>query len=289
MRRTASQRSNGRRSAQVAFQTASSGIVTRRLEGKVAIVTGGDQGIGRAIALRLAAEGADIAFCYRTNQAGGEEVVRAIAGNAERAGTDRKALALQADLSDINQVRAFVEEVFDHFGTADILVNNAGLERRADFWDVSEQDYDLVLNVNLKGVFFLTQAVVRRWMTAKHAGKIINISSVHEELPFPHFASYCASKGGLKMLTRDLSVELAPFGITVNNIAPGAIETPINKALLNDPAKLNPLLENIPLKRLGTPEDVAGVAAFLASPDADYITGTTIFVDGGLLWSYEEQ
>ncbi|MGZ4821497.1 MAG: SDR family NAD(P)-dependent oxidoreductase [Terriglobales bacterium] len=274
----------------MATQAVSSGIVTRRLEGKVAIVTGGDQGIGRAIALRLAAEGAHIAFCYRTNQEGAEEVVRAITGDAERAGTtDRKALALQADVSDITQVRTFIKEVFDHFGTADVLVNNAGLERRADFWDVSEQDYDLVLNVNLKGVFFLTQAVVRRWMTAKHAGKIINISSVHEELPFPHYASYCASKGGLKMLTRDLSIELAPFGITVNNIAPGAIETPINKALLNDPAKLNPLLENIPLKRLGTPEDVAGVAAFLASPDAEYITGTTIFVDGGLLWSYEEQ
>ena len=185
--------------------------------------------------------------------------------------------------------RSFISTVFERFGTADILVNNAGLERRADFWDVTEQDYDLVLNVNLKGVFFTTQTVVRHWLAAKQHGKIINISSVHEELPFPHFASYCASKGGLKMLMRDLAIELAPYGITINNIAPGAIETPINKALLNDPAKLNPLLENIPLKRLGTPDDVAGVAAFLASADADYITGTTMFVDGGLLWSYEEQ
>jgi glucose 1-dehydrogenase len=146
-----------------------------------------------------------------------------------------------------------------------------------------------VLDVNLKGVFFTTQEVVQRWIAAKCRGKIINISSVHEELPFPHFASYCASKGGLKMLMRDLAIELAPFGIIVNNIAPGAIETPINKALLNDPSKLNPLLANIPLKRLGTAGGVAGVAAFLASSDADYITGTTVFVDGGLLWSYEEQ
>src|SRR5207237_8609021 len=114
-------------------------------------------------------------------------------------------------------------------------------------------------------------------------------SSVHEELPFPHFAAYCASKGGLKMLARNLAVDLASFGITENNIAPGAIETPINKALLNDPAKLQPLLDNIPLKRLGTPEDVAGAVAFLASADADYITGSTVFVDGGLLWAYEEQ
>ena len=273
----------------MATQTAISRVGRNRLDGKVAIITGGDQGIGRGIALRLAAEGADIAFCYRANRSGAEEVVASITGQAAGENTGRRALALQADLSDTAQVQNFVASVFERFGTADILVNNAGLERRADFWDVTEQDYDLVLDVNLKGVFFTTQAAVRHWITAKAPGKIINISSVHEELPFPHFASYCASKGGLKMLTRDLAIELAPYGITINNIAPGAIETPINKALLNDPAKLKPLLENIPLNRLGTADDVAGVAAFLASADADYITGTTVFVDGGLLWSYEEQ
>jgi glucose 1-dehydrogenase len=126
-------------------------------------------------------------------------------------------------------------------------------------------------------------------MQAKVGGKIINLSSVHEELPFPHFATYCASKGGVKMLTRDLSIELAPLGITINSIAPGAIETPINKALLNDPPKLKALLENIPLKRLGEPSDVASVAVFLASDESSYMTGTTVFIDGGLLWNYQEQ
>lgn len=273
----------------MATQTAISTIGGNRLEGKVAMITGGDQGIGRAIALRLADEGADIAFCYRVNRSGAKETVATIRERAAAAGVQRRVLALQADVTHTVEVGNFVTDVFDSFGRADILVNNAGLERRADFWDVTEQEYDLVLNVNLKGVFFTTQAAVRLWLAAKQRGKIINISSVHEELPFPHFASYCASKGGLKMLARDLAIELAPHGITVNNIAPGVIETPINKALLNNPAKLQPLLENIPLNRLGTPDDVAGVAAFLASGDADYITGTTVFVDGGLIWSYEEQ
>src|SRR5436853_5116056 len=145
------------------------------------------------------------------------------------------------------------------------------------------------MDVNLKGVFFITQAFVKNRMAAKSGGKIINISSVHEDLPFPHFASYCASKGGMKMLMRNLSIELAPLGITINNIAPGAIETPINTKLLNDPKKLNAVLENIPLRRLGKPEDVASMAAFLASSESDYATGTTFFVDGGLTWNYQEQ
>jgi len=273
----------------MASQTAISTIKRNSLEGKVAIITGGDQGIGRAIALRLAAEGADIAFCYHTHRSAAEEVVASITRIADGAGIERKVLALQADISRTAEIQNFVTNAFERFGTAAILVNNAGLERRADFWDVTEQDYDLVLNTDLKGIFFTTQAVVRHWLAEKQRGTIINISSVHEELPFPHFAPYCVSKGGLKMLARDLAVELAPYGITINNVAPGAIETPINRALLNDPAKLKPLLENIPLKRLGKPDDVAGVVAFLASADADYITGTTVFVDGGLLWSYEEQ
>jgi glucose 1-dehydrogenase len=257
--------------------------VDKRLAGKSALVTGGDQGIGHGIALRLAQEGADVAIGFRSNQQGADETVAALRAEGV------KAVAIQGDLGKIEDDLGLVKKSVEQLGKLDILVNNAGLERRADFWDVTEKDFDLVLNVNLKGVFFTTQAFVRHLRDAKRGGKIINISSVHEELPFPHFASYCASKGALKMLARNLAIELAPLGITINNIAPGAIETPINTALLNDPKKLNELLENIPLRRLGKPEDVSGMAAFLASKDADYVTGTTFFVDGGLLWNYQEQ
>ena len=141
----------------------------------------------------------------------------------------------------------------------------------------------------MSGALFTTQAFARHCRDAKKGGKVINNSSVHEELPFPHFTAYCMAKGGLKMMMRNIAIELAPLGITVNNVAPGAIETPINAKLLSDPKLLNPLLENIPLKRLGKPMDVANVVAFLASSEADYITGTTVFVDGGLLWNYSEQ
>ena len=257
--------------------------MSNRLEGKVAAVTGGDQGIGRAIAERLAGEGADVAICYRKNRKGADEVVEAITA------TKRRAAAFQADIGKVSDGQRFIAEAVASLGKVDILVNNAGLEKRADFWDVTEEDFDAVLNVNLKGMFFTTQAVVRHLRQSGRAGKIINISSVHEELPFPHFASYCASKGGIKMLTRNLAIELAPSKITINSIAPGAIETPINTKLLNDPTKLKELLGNIPLGRLGTPEDVAGLAVFLASRESDYVTGSTFFVDGGLLWNYQEQ
>jgi glucose 1-dehydrogenase len=257
--------------------------VSKRLEGKVAAITGGNQGIGLGIAQRFVQEGAAVAICYRADTASAERVAESL-----RAGGG-KAIAIQADVSKIADGQRFISETVSRLGALDILVNNAGVEKRADFWDVTEADYDFVLDVNLKGLFFVTQAMVRYLMQAKRPGKIINISSVHEELPFPHFSSYCASKGGLKMLTRNLSIELAPLNITINNIAPGAIETPINKNLLNDRVKLKSLLENIPLRRLGKPEDVASVAAFLASDESSYVTGTTFVVDGGLTWNYEEQ
>lgn len=254
-----------------------------KLEGKSALVTGSSQGIGEAVAIRLAQEGADVIVNYHTHPEEAEQVAQKIRA------LGRRTVALQADLSNLREVQALLQQSIQALGKLDLLVNNAGVEKHADFWDVTEADYDLVMNVNLKGVFFVTQGFVRHLRDTKRAGKVINMSSVHEELPFPHFAPYCMSKGGMRMMTRDLAIELAPYGITINSIAPGAIETPINTKLLHDPAKLNALLGNIPLKRLGKPQDVAGVAAFLASPDADYLTGTTVFVDGGLLWNYSEQ
>jgi glucose 1-dehydrogenase len=259
-----------------------------KFQGKVALVTGSSQGIGQAIAIRLAEEGASIVINYRSHPEGAQDTLTKIHSVGGRCHAV-DGFTVQADTGHVADVQRMVADSVAHFGKVDILVNNAGVEKKADFWDVTEADYDAVMNVNLKGIFFAIQAFVKHLMEHNSPGKVINISSVHEELPFPHFAAYCASKGGLKMLTRNLSVELAPLGITINNVAPGAIETPINTKLLNDPQKLSALLQNIPLRRLGQPKDVASIVAFLASSESDYVTGTTFFVDGGLLWNYQEQ
>jgi glucose 1-dehydrogenase len=254
-----------------------------RLSGKTALVTGSDQGIGQAIALRLAEEGADVVVNFRNNRDGAESTRVQI----EKLG--RRTASIQADVGQVADARRLVEEAVAALGGLDILVNNAGIEKNASFIDVTEEDYNAVIAVSMSGPFFCTQSFARHRRDVKARGKVINISSVHEELPFPHFTAYCMAKGGLKMMMRNLSIELAPLGITVNNVAPGAIQTPINQKLLSDPKLLQPLLANIPLNRLGQPADVAGVVAFLSSPDADYITGATIVVDGGLLWNYSEQ
>jgi glucose 1-dehydrogenase len=264
-----------------------------KLAGKVALVTGSSQGIGQGIVLRLAQAGADVVINYRSHPEGAEETlekVKAIGRKCYLAECPRShGYTIQADLGSVEMVRELIAESIEHFGKLDILVNNAGIEKHAPFWEVTEADYDAVLNVNTKGVFFATQAFVKHLIQTKRRGKIINISSVHEDLPFPNFTAYCVSKGGMKMFTRNLAIELGAFGITINNVAPGAIETPINTKLLNDPEKLGALLNNIPLGRLGQPQDVASLVEFLASSDADYITGSTFFVDGGLLWNYQEQ
>jgi glucose 1-dehydrogenase len=257
--------------------------MSARLAGKVAVVSGSGSGIGQSIAIRLASEGASVVINYR----GRPDGANATKSQIDAAGG--KAITVQADVSKLTDTQNLIDQTYLQLGRCDILVNNAGIEKRADFWDVTEQDYDAVLNVNLKGAFFLTQAFVRRLREAKQPGRIINISSVHEDLAFPHFSTYCASKGALRTLMRNLSVELGPLGITVNNIAPGAIATPINKALLENKPLLDALLKNIPLGRMGTSEEVASVAAFLASDEAAYVTGSTYFIDGGLIRNYHEQ
>jgi glucose 1-dehydrogenase len=255
----------------------------RGLKGKVAIVTGASSGIGQGIAKRLGCEGAKVIVDYVGTPEGAEETEHAI----EQAGGEGE--IVKADVTNMEDVKTLVDSAWGKFGAADILVNNAGMEKRSDFWDTPEEDYDKVMAVNLRGPFFLTQAFVRRLRDEKRPGRIVNISSVHEDMVFPGFATYCCSKGGMRMLMRDLAVELGPLGITVNNVAPGAVTTPINKGLLEDKPKLNALLANIPLGRMGSVDDVAGLIAFLASDDASYITGSTYVVDGGLMRNYHEQ
>jgi glucose 1-dehydrogenase len=257
--------------------------MSARLAGKVAIVTGSGSGIGQSIAIRFASEGATVVVDYRSHIDQAQDT----ASKAEAVGG--KAILVQADVSILADTQNLVDQAYKQLGRCDILVNNAGIEKEAAFWDVTEADYDAVLDVNLKGAFFLTQAFVRRLRDAKLPGRVINISSVHEDMVFPNFSTYCVSKGGIRMLMRDLSVELGPLGITINNIAPGAIATPINTKMMADKTELDALLANIPLGRMGTAEEVAGLALFLASDDGAYCTGSTYIVDGGLIRNYHEQ
>ena len=254
----------------------------KRLQGRVAIVTGASSGIGQGIAKRLANEGASVVINYAGNAEGAAVTLKMV--EAEGA----QGAIIQADVSLVESARALVEQSWKKFGMVDILINNAGVETKTPFVDTKEADFERIIGINLKAPFFVTQAFVRKLATAKKPGRVINISSVHEDMAFPGFATYCASKGGLRMLMRDLSVELGPLGITVNNIAPGAISTPMNQSLLEDKPKLNALLGQIPLARLGTVDDVAALTAYLASDEASYVTGSTYYVDGGLSRFYEE-
>jgi len=254
-----------------------------RFAGKVALVTGSARGIGRAIAVRLASEGANVVINdLREDEQSAETMKQVLA-------TGSKALFVQADISQVASMPGLIERCISEFGQLDILVNNAGVEIHAPFLEVTEKQYNIVMDVNLKGMFFLSQAFAQYLVKSKRGGVIVNNSSVHEELPFPNFTAYCASKGGMQMVMRNLAVELAPFNIRINNVAPGAIKTPINSTLLSKPELLTSLQNNISLGKLGEPEDVAAVVAFLASNDAKYVTGSTYYVDGGLTFHYEEQ
>jgi glucose 1-dehydrogenase len=256
----------------------------KRLKGKTALVTGAGQGIGRAIAVRLAQEGANIVVNDLRESDNSKETMRQL---AEIKGI--KAIFIQTDVSKVDQVQAMMQSAVKQMKGIDILVNNAGIEIRAPFWEVTEAHYDLVMDVNLKGMFFCTQAFTQELMKAKKGGVVVNNSSVHEELPMPNFTAYCASKGGMQMVMRNLAVELAPLNIRINNVAPGAIKTPINAVMLSKPELVQALQANISLHRLGEPEDVAALVAFLACDESKYVTGATYYVDGGLTWNYSEQ
>jgi len=243
------------------------------LNGKVAIVTGAGSGIGHAIAERFAAAGASVCVNYL----GYEEEAKALAQRLP------KAIALKADVSKVGEVQALVDTTVRELGSVDVLVNNAGIERSAPFLDIDEATWDLVLEVDLKGAFLCAQACGRVMRDLGKGGSIVNISSIHEDVAFPGYTPYCAAKGGLRMMMRNAALELAPFKIRVNNVAPGAIATPINARTLNDPEKVATLQRIIPLTRMGRPEEVAEVALFLASDASSYVTGSTYYVDGGMV------
>jgi glucose 1-dehydrogenase len=248
-----------------------------QLDQKVALITGADSGIGRAIAIAFVREGASVVVNYAHAQQKAEEVRQTIEKNHGRV------LVVQADVSQYQQVANLVEQTVQHFGRLDIMVNNAGMEIHSPFLEETEQNFDRVISVDLKGAFFGAQLAAREMVKRKIAGRIINISSVHEDLPMPGNVPYCCAKGGMRMLTRTISLELAPHNITVNNIGPGAVHTPIDRDVEADPEKMAALLKEIPLHRMAQPEEIAHLALYLASDASAYVTGATYFIDGGLM------
>jgi glucose 1-dehydrogenase len=256
----------------------------RPLEGQTALVTGASSGIGAQIAIAMGAAGAKVGVNYSRNDKGAEQVVQEITRTGSRA------VALRVDVGREDQVRAMFDALFDSFGTIDILVSNAGIQRDSAFVDMSLEQWNAVLGTNLTGAFLYAreaiQAFLRRGAAppgSRALGKILFMSSVHEVIPWAGHANYAAAKGGLMMLMKTLAQELAPQKIRVNSIAPGAIKTRINEAVWSDPEGAAGMLRLIPYGRIGETADVAPVAVWLASDEADYITGTTIFVDGGML------
>lgn len=248
----------------------------RQLENKVAIVTGASSGMGKTIALAFARVGAAVTVDFVGNQDSAEEVVEQI----EDAGG--RALAVRSDVTVQEDVEDLVRETVEEFGRLDIMVNNAGVEDRMPFLKTPLEVWNKVIAVNLTGAWLGCQEAAKQMVSQGGSGRIINVSSIHEERSMPTNAPYCAAKAGLRMLTRTIAVELAPYGITVNNIAPGAIETPINENLEENPDQMEKLLSEIPLGRMGKPEEVADLALYLASDASAYVTGSTFFIDGGL-------
>jgi glucose 1-dehydrogenase len=247
-----------------------------RLQGKVALVTGGDTGIGKAICLAMAREGASVVVDYHGDRAPADAVV------AEIHGFGTSAFAIASDVSKADDVQQLVNGAVECYGKLDIAVNNAAIEEQHPFTEMPLQVYEKTIAVDLTGVWMCTQAAVKQMIAQNQGGRIINISSIHEEIAMPTNAAYCAAKGALRMLTRTLCVELAPHNITINNICPGAIDTPLAKPVKRKPDELKALLDEIPLRRMGTPDEVARMAVYLASDEAAYVTGASLFIDGGM-------
>ena len=247
-----------------------------RLENKVALVTGANRGIGKGIADSFAKQGARVVVNYLPGDS------RKADAESQAASYGRGSIALPGDVSQRTDVERMLEQVVAAFGRLDIAVNNAGIEIQRPFLEITDEEWNQVLGVNLFGSFIVHQLAARQMVRQGEGGRLINVSSVHEDIPFPHYAPYCVSKGGLRMLMRNAALELAPHKITVNNIAPGAIATKINEAVLHNPEAKRAALSEIPWGRFGSTAEVAAVAAFLASDEAEYITGSTYYVDGGL-------
>lgn len=247
------------------------------LKSKVAIVTGGNSGIGQAIVLELAKQGANVVIDYVSHPEATDALERQVAALGDRA------IGVDADVSKVNDLQKLIDASVTSFGRVDIMVNNAGVETRTSILDTSEAQYDKVLNINLKSAFFGTQLAARQMIKQGGGGRIINISSVHEDWPMPGNTAYCLSKGGMRMLTRTAGVELAPHNILVVAVGPGAVATPINLSTMTDPARLAKLNAAIPLGRMAKPEEIASVVAFLAGDGASYLTAMTIIADGGMM------
>ena len=249
------------------------------LRGKVAIVTGGNSGIGQAIVLELARLGAKIVIDYVCHPEATEALEQQVARLGDRS------IGVEADASSLADLQMLIDKGVSAFGQLDIMVNNAGVETRTSILDTTEDQYDRVMAINLKSAFFGTQIAAKQMIKHGNGGRIINITSVHEDWPMPGNTPYCLSKGGMRMLTRTAGVELARHNILVVGVGPGAVATPINLATTNDPAKLARLDAAIPLGRMARPEEIASVVGFVAGDGASYLTATTIFADGGIMQS----
>ena len=246
-------------------------------EKKVAVVTGGNTGIGASIVLGLAKAGFNMVIDYIANENAEEALEKEIVKLGDQV------IGVKADVSQVADLQKLVDKCVEKFGRLDVWVNNAGVETRTSTLDTSEAQYDKVLNINLKSAFFGTQLAAKQMIKQGTGGRVINITSVHEDWPMPNNTAYCLSKGGIRMLTRTAGVELAPKGVLVTAVGPGAVETPINKSTMDNPELLKKLDNAIPVGRMAKPEEIANAVVFLAGDGASYITATSLFVDGGLM------